>query len=364
MRILFLVDQFAGGGRERRMIQLVRGLDPNPSIDFHAIVFHDNIEYKEILQTRLTYDCIDKLGRKERCRRIDNIISEFRPDIVHSWVDTPTEMILLGKLKSKYGYRYIAGFVADANVDRFFSTRHLAMIYTFYKADIIISNSKVGLAAKRAPKSKSIVIYNGFDFSRIPVNFDPVKKKSELSISSKYLAVMFARINDAKDWLSFVHVADEAFKEGLDISFLAIGDGDKLNYYRNIVKDKKNIDFIGRRSDIEEILQITDVSFLFTNSKLHAEGVSNTIMESMSSGVPVIATRGGGTTEIIDHGVNGYIIEPGDYHTAYSIMKTLLTDKEKHTLISNNAVSTIRKRFSLDSMTSSYLTVYNKLIKA
>ena len=68
--------------------------------------------------------------------------------------------------------------------------------------------------------------------------------------------------------------------------------------------------FLGKRSNVESIINIFDVGILLTNSKVHGEGISNSIMEYMALGKPVIATRGGGTNEVVIEGENGYLIDP------------------------------------------------------
>ena len=362
MKILFLINQFAGGGRERRMIQLVKGLSMKPEFKMHCIVFTNKIEYEEIYQTSLTYQCVCSKNRKQRCEEIKNIIKEFAPNIIHSWLDTPTEMLLLAHLKKYYQYKYIAGFVADANCDGRYSFKRLAMLYTFKKADAIVSNSLAGLIAKNADMQKGHVIYNGFDFSRIPDKIDKECLRQELNITTKYLAVMCARINEAKDWRMYIEISDKARRNHLDVTFLAVGNGERLQYYRELVeRENHNVRFIGRRTDIEKILDITDICFMLTNNKLHAEGISNSIMEAMAVGVPVIASEGGGTAEIITDCHDGYIVKPSDSENAFKIMSRLLTDESLYKNISLNAIKKIQEKFSLDKMTKEYIDLYNSL---
>ena len=61
------------------------------------------------------------------------------------------------------------------------------------------------------------------------------------------------------------------------------------------LKDK--IIFLGKIANVENIINIFDIGILITNSKVHGEGVSNSIIEYMALGKPVIATRGGGTDQ-------------------------------------------------------------------
>lgn len=362
MKILFFINQFADGGRERRMVELVKGLDHIPQIQMHTIIFHEDVDYADVFDTKMTYQCIGDQNRSIRCKKIEKVIADYKPDIVHSWVDTPTEMLLLARLKTKYVYKYIAGFVADGNKDPLFSFRHITMYYTFLKADVIVSNSKAGLVAKGAPSKKSVVIYNGFDFNRIPKNVNKELVRSRLGIETKYLATMCARVNDAKDWESYIQLAQVAAKKSLDITFLAVGYGDQLQTFQNRCNiDGSNIKFIGRRTDVEEIMCVSDFGILFTNSKKHAEGVSNSLLESMAAGVPTIATDGGGTPELIKSGYNGFLIQESDYNSAFAKLKKCIDDDNLYKELSVHAQESIQKQFSIKGMIDAYLNLYKKL---
>ena len=83
MKILFLINQFADGGRERRMVELVKGLDKIGDIQMHTIVFHKNVDYPDVLSTEMTYECIDDSDRKERCAKIEKVIASFAPGLTH-----------------------------------------------------------------------------------------------------------------------------------------------------------------------------------------------------------------------------------------------------------------------------------------
>ena len=365
MKILFLINQFAGGGRERRMVELVKGLDRVKDVKMHCVVFHSRVDYTDVLSTGMTIETVKEPSRLERFKIIKRIIKSYRPDIVHSWLDTPTELLCLGYLKDKYHYKYIAGFVADGNKEVLLSFRNVCMRYTFRKADAVVSNSEAGLIAKKAPFNKSIVIYNGFDFNRIPRNVDIYKKRKQLGVNTKLLAVMCARVNAAKDWQSYINLARLCKENSIDITFLAIGEGNMLSHYQTLTQhSQSNIIFLGHRSDVEEILAAADFSFLFTNSRKHAEGVSNSILESMAVGTPVVATNGGGTPEILDSGYNGFLVDEFDSLTAYKRLMQLINHDQLRRSFKENALDTVRSKFDLSKMTADYMALYNRLLSA
>lgn len=363
MKILFVINKFAGGGRERRLVQLVRGLEKIGGFELHATVFFDKIEYPEVRKTGLIIHHLNLKNRRVLIQQYKSLVEDIRPDIIHSWIETPTECLTLPLLAKMYKCKYIAGFVADGNKIKSF-TQRMAVRYTFAKADAIISNSKAGLLAKGAPLFKSHVIYNGFDDSRLSKT-NRYEKRRELGITCKYLVTMAARIDNAKDWDMFINLAEKSAVNNFDVHFLAVGNGDKYEYYQQVVEQRqlKNISFIGRRTDVEEIIDASDICTLFTNNERHAEGVSNFIMEAMAAQKPVIATDGGGTPEIIDNGIDGYIIPAGNVENAFHYVSLLINTIDAVKVIGSNARKKIESKFMLSSMTERYVDLYKQLVK-
>ena len=364
MRIIFFIDKIGGGGRERRMAQLVCELNKHDDIKMVAITAHADVEYKELDKTSLKIVVVNEKNHIKRLDAYERIIKQFAPDVIHLWVETPLYCICLPHLAHKYKCKYIVGFVADGNPLPILNIRTLAIRYTFLHADAIVSNSIAGVVAKKVPRQKSIVINNGFGFNRLNVKVDRERKLEELGIKSRFIVSMIARVELAKDWRSFIKVAEKASEDNLNVFFLAVGSGELLSYYQSEVVSRNlhNIKFIGRRSDVEEILKITDISMLFT-SEIHKEGISNSIMEAMAAGLPVIATEGGGTPEIINDCVNGYIIPLHDVTKAYQIMKSLLTDESQRHLVGEAARAHIYDNFQLSKMGDEYIDLYQKLLK-
>lgn len=363
MRIIHFISKFGGGGLERRAIQTVKGLCGNPDIEQYIVVYSRKVEYEEALHLGVDIHYMESHGKKRIFQEIKEIIKEKRPDIVHSWLDQfPTEHVIFSCLKLRYGYKYIHGAVCDGNALPKWTTVWVGQKISFCFADAIVSNSQAGIKAKKAPEKKSVVIYNGFDFARIPDSVD-CSKKNELGVHTKYLVAMCGRVDGSKDWDSYLYVAQRANEDGLDVTFLAIGNGVKLDCYSKIVEDKayKNVIFTGRRKDVEELIALSDVCMLLSDNATHAEGVSNFIMESMACGKPVIATKNGGTPEIVTDGVNGYVVTD-NREEAYQRLASFVRDEHKRQLFGHSAKKEIQNRFSLQLATQSYCDLYNKLL--
>jgi glycosyltransferase involved in cell wall biosynthesis len=119
------------------------------------------------------------------------------------------------------------------------------------------------------------------------------------------------------------------------------------------------IRFLGSRSDIEAILQIVDVGLLITP----CEGISNSIMEYMASAKPVIASREGGTKELVIDGETGFLVDQKRCDQIIEKMELLMANLQLSKTMGQNGQQRIREHFDLAKMTDSFKMLYNKLTK-
>lgn len=364
MKILHFTLSLGGGGRERRMIQLIRGLYQQCDCTQMVVTLDSHCDYPEIYDTSATIIEIPYRPRKLFANRIEEIIRTFKPDILHSWVGSHQNSVLFPYLKYKYHFKYIVGHIADcipiSPVDYLYS------LPSYWTADAIISNSRLGLIAKKANFNNARVIHNGFDFDRFNKCIDKDQKRETLHVPLHAFVInMCARFHKSKDWKSFVELAKIAQEQKSIAYFLAVGKGETLDEIKALARTYAlhNISFLGQRKDVEEILQISDASVLFTNSSEHAEGISNSLMEAMAAGLPTIATNGGGTPELITDTKNGFLIKDGDYNRAWHIIDTLLQDSKLKAQIGETAKQTIQTHFSLSGMTQKYIHLYQEILK-
>ena len=100
----------------------------------------------------------------------------------------------------------------------------------------------------------------------------------------------------------------------------------------------------------------------FTVLSTYTEGISNSIMESMALGIPVIATDGGGTPEIIIDGENGILIPPKSPQILAEKMTDLLNNSEKVEYLGKNAIRQIKENFSIDKMIDEFILLYKQVL--
>jgi len=140
-----------------------------------------------------------------------------------------------------------------------------------------------------------------------------------------------------------------------------VGDGPLKNQIQSRVDeaDIKNIVWLtGDRDDVPDLLRMLD---LFVLPSL-GEGISNTILEAMATGLPIIATRVGGNPELVDDGINGCLVSAGDPKAIANVLGNLI-DRPEHIRHMGQASSMrIKNDFCWDRTVGEYLAVYDELL--
>lgn len=363
MRILFLIDGLGRGGRERRFVQLVRGLNEAGYNDLYLINTRNIIDYTEILDYKIKYECMD---RKSMSFAIDFIkrIKEIKPDIIQPWIDISAAWANIAYYFCKPKPIYISAFIADCNYSMHAFWSKLVMRWAYSLSPYVVSNSIAGFKSYKVPKQKWRCIYNGFDFKRIEYFKDHDIRK-EFNITTRYIVSMVARFTDEKDYPLYIKTAINTFNKRDDVTFLAVGDGPNMEYCKSLIPEhhKHRMILTGPRKDVEAIYRCSDFTILCTNSSCHGEGVSNSILESMAFGKPVIATEGGGTAEIIDDKVSGFIYRADNETQLSDAIEILLQDEKKRYEMGVLSMNKIRDVFSLEAATQNYISMYEEALK-
>lgn len=364
-KLTFVLDTFGGGGKERRCLQLIQGLLKRQEYQIQVVLIDGLIEYEELYQCDIS---LTVLYREEQHKKpwtvfkeVKQALRSFQPDIVQAWGYMSAFYTL--PLSSSMKFGYVASYVADI-LEPDSLLKKFINYSCIRKCKYIIGNSLKGLSTYHIPGEKAICIYNGFNEDRFQHVIDKETYKQHIGITTPYVVSMMAAFRPDKDWKCFIEAARLLAQKRRDITFLCIGAGPDWDLFNHQIynNERKYIKFLGRRSDIDELIQITDLSVLCTNPQVK-EGLSNTIVESMAWGVPVIATAGGGTPEIIEDNKNGLLIQDQQPTLVAELIESLLDDVQTRKEMSSCCKQVIQDRFLLTKMTQQYEDVYRKCLK-
>jgi len=93
-----------------------------------------------------------------------------------------------------------------------------------------------------------------------------------------------------------------------------------------------------------------------------SEGISNTILEAMATGLPVVATRVGGNPELVVEGVTGELVPPENPAALATALQRYVDDKDKQRQQGHAGRERVEQQFSIENMVNEYLTVYSDLL--
>lgn len=212
-------------------------------------------------------------------------------------------------------------------------------------------------------------VYNGVDivlFSPSPPGVDGVAAGCPFGEPSLWIVGTVGRMQTVKDQLTltlaFVRALEMEPSLRSRMRLVLVGDGE-LREQCQAVLDAGEVAHLawlpGERSDIPEIMRSLDC---FVLPSL-AEGISNTILEAMASGLPVIATDVGGNADLVVHGVTGLIVPASD---AEEMAQGLLHLAAEPALARSMGLAgrlRVLEKFSLQAMVDTYKGLYDRLLR-
>jgi len=364
INILRIITWLPIGGIERRIVALLPHLDKTRfNVSLCCIkrrgVLADELEnlgvpvYLSPMRSRLNPIDLWKLAK---------LIKNLKIDIIHTQMyRSNVTGTIAGKLA---GVPIIISNVHIVN--EWESVRQLLMdkFLMRFRSKIVAVSEKVRECVIEKIKislDKCTVIYNGIDlrrFQSVPILDESYYQSLGLNKNDK-IVIMAARLVKIKNHSCLFRAVKTVLESFTDIKFLLAGDGalkDELKAEVDKLGIKNNVIFAGVMDDMEKLYAVSHISVLPSDR----EGFSNVIVESMASGLPVIATDVGGNSEAIVDGQTGYIIQCDDDKSLAEKIVCLFKDESLRMKMSEES----RKRaemFSLEKMKEKTETLYQSL---
>lgn len=347
------------GGKERRITELLKELVHHHDINFELVIMSNDIHYNEVTDLGIIIHKIIRKNKKDISifNQIYKICKNFKPDIVHSW-DSMSAIYSIPSCRLQ-NIKFINGMVVDTPVRQNLLNKYwLRARITFPFSDFIVGNSDAGLRAYVAPVGRRVLIYNGFNFERLTDVVPSEIIKNELNIKSGYVIGMVAAFSERKDYRTYFKAAHLLLKKRRDITFLAIGANTDTIKSEDLIDHQfiTNFRLLGKRNKIESYINVMDICVLAT----YTEGISNSIMEYMALGKPVIATSGGGTNEILLDNETGFLISHSKPEELAEKAEILLYDDKLRQRMGQAGKKRIKEKFSIDNMVNKFIDLYKR----
>lgn len=210
------------------------------------------------------------------------------------------------------------------------------------------------------PDKKIETVYNFVD-EREYFPQESKELKTELGIDpNQKVMIHVSNFRNVKRVQDVVETFSQAHKQ-LDCKLLLVGDGPEMGRIIQQVRElglQDHVLFLGKRDSLAEFYNISDIKILLSEK----EAFGLVLLEAMACGVPVIGSNIGGMPEIIEPGVNGYIVELGDTQQAAEYAVEMMSDEGKLEELRQGALKTVADRFHSSKILEHYEGLYEQLL--
>ncbi len=234
-----------------------------------------------------------------------------------------------------------------------------------YKRVVTLTNlMREDLAAEAwFAKERINIIANGVDHELFHPRPDRLALRQRYGLpSGRYILGNIARLDPVKNHELLLHVLSR-FPRGLDRPFLVIvGDGETRPALERTIKQlglESDVRLWGYSNETAGLLACLDV---YVQASLY-EGFSNTVLEAMATGVPVLVTDVGGTRDIIEDGREGFYFSPNDVPQLCRLIERLRVDERLREQMGRDARDRAQKEFTIHSMVDAYESMYRELAR-
>lgn len=295
------------------------------------------------------------------------LLARLRPNVIHAHeILSPTSAALLAKrfhgwpVVTKILRGGIRGDIYKLKL-RLFGMWRFNVLRRNVDAFIVISREiDDELAELNVPLEKRAFIPNGVDTEYFfpPSEAQKIILRAKLTIPPNAVVIIcLGRLVAEKRIDHLIRVWPDVQLAFPDAVLFIIGAGREESRLRSMAG--KGIQFTGQIEDSALYLQAADL-FVSPSS---TEGLSNSLLEALSSGLPVLATSVGGTKDVIQHNVNGYLIPPDDLSALRIGLLTLLGDSVLRKRLGEGGRQRVLSDFSLDAVADKLADLYIRFIK-
>ncbi|MCI0563597.1 MAG: glycosyltransferase [Nitrososphaera sp.] len=374
INILYVIDYFHGtGGTERHLTHLVRRLSPDKFtcsivvLDLAPNRWIDSIRADGVQVVHIPVGREYVPSALMRARELSKFIRSNNFDIVQTFHQkSDTYAAVVAHLS---GVKHIISSKRDIGQLKkprhFFLNRRLNKLFE----KVIVVADAVGdivVAKERMARSKIVKIYNGVDkveFSP-PTQEEKNRVRNELGLNAQDFVIgTVARFHPNKNYDIFLEGAMKAAAVIPFLKILAMGSGPLLEYFRNRYKQESaesKVIFTGDITNVAKYLKAMDVGCLVPGKN---EGFSNSIIEKMAVGLPLIVTDVGGNAEAVLNHQNGIVIPPDDADAFCRALIEIYSDPVTRSEMGRRCHQLVEKKFTLRAMCENHEKLYLSLLR-
>jgi polysaccharide pyruvyl transferase CsaB len=369
MKVIHLIGGGDIGGAKSHVLQLVRELGRHIEVTLVSLrrgPFHD-----DAVRMGLDARVIRSGNIVKDIHQVLRLVRDNKYDIIHSHGAKANMFATI--IKRATGIPVVTTIHSDYRLDYM----HSVLKRYSYGVINMISLRKIDYHIGVSDSFRNMLISRKFDPQRIFTVYNGIPFDNEIPPCSRreffdrykipfpedsVVIGILARLDPVKDHETFLKAAAEVYRQNNNTRFLIAGWGDELKPRLVQLAEKLGIKdvvaFPGRVYQPFDYFQSIDINVLTSIS----ESFPYAILEGARMAKATVSTRVGGLGDLIESGVNGYLVKPRDWKALAQHLSELSTDAAKRNEMGRLLWEKARRLFSLDNMCRTQLNIYSRIL--
>lgn len=367
-----MIDSLGHGGAERLTLAILERFD-RKRFDLRVCALQErggNPVAKDLEKAGIPVDQLNipTLRHPANLFKITGYLRHHKPQLIHAQLEFS---IILGSLVAKMmGMPCVTTLhTIDSPQERRAYWRYritLTALKFLCDRSIGVSESarQHHLQDGNIPGEKIVTLYNGIDLSAYK-DLSPenrLAKRKELGLSPRSIvAVTVAVLREPKGIQFMLQAMTQLRETSPNLQYLIVGDGEHGPTLKEMARRlgvENQVVFTGQRNDIHEILPVCDFFVLPTLT----EALPTVLMEAMAAQKAIIASNVGGVPEMIQDGVNGKLLPPGDVPALVTACAQLASDLAMRNAWGTAGKAICQEKFNIDQQIIALENLYASLI--
>lgn len=366
--ILHVVDSLGNGGLENGLLNLIKHMDPREFEHSICTVRAEGVNAEGLPTDRVRRLHLAKRdGSHFQLAQLTGVIRASKPDVVHSRNWGAIEAVVAGRLARSCAIVHSEHGLEAGPTGRKPWRRVVFRRIAFELADRVLCVSRklrdFHTSSTGFPVRRVTVIHNGVDSRRFcPDPAARLRMRRDLKIGENDFCIgCVGNLLPVKDHAILLRALEQMGEAAKGWRVLIAGEGPerpKLEVAaRGLAQQGVRVALMGACSSVPELLNALDVYALPSLN----EGISNSLLEAMATGLPVIASDAGGNPEVVEDGICGLIFRAGDASCLAECLLRLCARVPLRDQLGARARRRVREEFSIDSMVENYERLYRSL---
>jgi glycosyltransferase involved in cell wall biosynthesis len=219
----------------------------------------------------------------------------------------------------------------------------------------------------RIHPDKVITVPNGVDMHKIPALRQTARLRARYGLEdASHVIADVGSVKPVKGYEVMARAAAVVCQKHPEAVFVVIGstpDKSYLMQLKSLISAlglTRNFRFIGHSDDVFPLLQMSDI---FCHLSV-TDGLSNALLEAMATGLPSVISRVGGNPEVVEEGLSGFVVAPGDHELAAERILTLISNPYMASVMGDRGRQIIERSFTAEAMVRKLVDLYEGLLES